>query len=153
MKKVTHILMFVIGCATFASAQNNEFEYIKTQFHADKKTLLMHYLALSDSQAAKFWPIYDKYESERSALANQRFENIKTYAAQYKTMTNEQADVAVRKMFDAREKEMSIEKKYYGQFKKAVGARVATSWLQFEEYIDAAIRFKVLDSVPFLNEK
>src|SRR5450432_1950556 len=81
----TFILVFV--CASFAFAQNNEFEYIKTQFHADKKTLLMSYLQLSDADAAKFWPIYNNYEQERGTLADKRFANLKTYADQYSTMT------------------------------------------------------------------
>jgi hypothetical protein len=153
MKKAFPIIIAFVALATFASAQQNEYEYIKTQFHADKKTLLMHYMNLSDSGAAKFWPIYNNYEKERGALADQRFNNLKTYAAQYKTMTNDQADKMVSMYFDNKDKEEAIEKKYYGQVKKALGAKTAASWIQFEEYIDAAVQFQVLDNVPFLSGK
>jgi len=153
MKKTISTFILAIVFASFAFAQQNEFEYIKTQFHADKKTLLMHYMTLTDSQAAKFWPIYNNYEKERGTLADKRFANLKTYSDQYKTMTDDQADVMANNYFDNDAKEIAIEKKYYGQVKKALGAKTAASWLQFEAYMDAAVHFEVLHNVPFLNEK
>jgi hypothetical protein len=153
MKKIISTLTLALVCATFAFAQQNEYEYIKTQYHADKKTLLMHYMMLTDSQAAKFWPIYNNYEKERGTLADSRFANLKTYADQYKTMTNEQADAMVNNYLDNNAKAAAIEKKYYGQVKKALGSKIAASWFQFEVYMDAAVHFEVLHSVPFLNEK
>jgi hypothetical protein len=153
MKKVVSIIIAFTAFATIASAQQNEYEYIKTQFHADKKTLLMHYMSLNDSAAAIFWPIYGNYEKERTALADERYNNLKMYASQYKTMTNDQADKMVDTYFDNKDKEESIEKKYYGQMKKALGAKTAASWIQFEEYIDAAVQFQLLDSIPFLSQK
>ena len=153
MKKIISTFMLALVCTSFAFAQQNEFEYIKTHFHADKKTLLMQYLKLSDADAAKFWPIYNNYESERGVLADKRFANMKTYADQYKTMTDDQANTMVSNFFDNSSKQMAIKKKYYEQVKKALGGKTAASWLQFESYIDAAVQFEVLDSVPFLNEK
>ena len=153
MKKVISTFILALVCATFAVAQQNEFEYIKTQFHADKKTLLMQYLKLSDADAAKFWPIYDQYESERATLADKRFSNLKTYADQYKTMTDEQADAMADNFFDNSSKQMAIKKKYFGQVKKALGAKTAASWLQFEAYMDAAVQFEVLHNIPFIGEK
>jgi len=153
MKKIISTFALALICASFAFAQNNEFEYIKTQFHADKKTLLMHYMQLNDADAAKFWPIYNNYESERATLADKRFANLKTYSDQYKTMTDEQADAMAENFFDNSSKQMAIKKKYFGQVKKALGAKTAASWLQFEAYMDAAVQFEVLHNIPFINEK
>src|SRR5262249_44447795 len=130
MKKVISFIAIVISFASFANAQQNEYEYIKTQFHADKKTLLMHYMMLSDSQAAKFWPIYNSYEKERGTLADKRFQNLKIYADQYKTVTNDQADKMISSYYDNEEKEAAIKQKYYGQVKKVLGAKTAASWIQ-----------------------
>jgi hypothetical protein len=151
MKKIVSILTFIVAFTTVVAAQNTEFEYIKTQFKADKKTLLMNYVKLSDADAAIFWPIYNAYEAERGTLADKRFSNIKMYAEQYSTITNEQADEMIKGYFENNGKEVSIEKKYYGQIKKALGAKTAASWLQFEEYLDAAVKFHVLHNVPFIN--
>ena len=153
VKKVISILSILLAFSFFASAQQNEFEFVKTQFHADKKTLLMNYMMLSDSQAAKFWPIYDNYEKERSTLADKRFSNLKIYAEQYKTMTNDQADKMMNSYFDNNAKENTIKEKYYNQMKKVLGAKTAAAWMQFEEYVGAAVRFEVLHNVPFLKEK
>lgn len=109
----------------------------------------MNYMKLNDADAAKFWPIYGNYESERSNLADARFKNMKNYAEQYASLTNEQADVFGKTYFENQSKESAIEKKYYGQIKKELGGKIALSWLQFEAYIDAATQFKMLDAIPF----
>jgi hypothetical protein len=153
MKKVTFLLMLIVASVTFASAQTTEFEYIKTQYKSDKKTLLMNYMKLSDADATKFWPIYNKYEAERASLADKRFQNLKLYAETYSTMTNEQADAMIKSYFENASKELSIEKKYYGSVKKELGAKTAASWIQFEEYLDAAVKFEVLHNIPFVNPK
>src|SRR5262245_41373931 len=125
MKKILSLMIISLSFIVFASAQQNEYEYIKTQFHSDKKTLLMNYLKLSDSSAAKIWNIYNNYEKERGALADSRFANLKVYADQYKNMTDEQADKMIHSFFENNAKQQSIEKKYYSQVKKALGAKTA----------------------------
>jgi Spy/CpxP family protein refolding chaperone len=153
MKKLLLSLAFVLSLGLSVMAQQNEYEYLKTQFSADRKTLLMSYLKLSETDAAKFWPIYANYEKERSQLGDQRFANLKNYAAQYATLTPEQAEQFEKNYFAFRGKEASIQKKYFAQLKKAVGTKTAYAWLQFEDYIDTAVRFEVLSNIPFVNEK
>jgi len=97
--------------------------------------------------------VYNNYEKERGELADKRFANLKIYADQYKTMTDDQADKMISTFFENNAKEEAIKKKYYNQMKKTVGARVAASWIQFEAYLDAAVRFQLLHSIPFLDNK
>ncbi|MBK9729713.1 MAG: hypothetical protein IPO83_00205 [Chitinophagaceae bacterium] len=153
MKKSLLVLTLLISFVTISMAQQNEFEYIKSQYKNDRKTLLMNYLKLSEADAAKFWPIYREYESERAQLADRRFNNIKSYAEQYATITNEQAETFISNFFEAGAKESAIEKKYAGQFKKAVGAKTTLQWLQFEAYLDAALQYELLHNIPFVSGK
>ncbi len=149
MKKTILVFTLMTVFVTMTMAQQNEFEYLKSEYKSDRKTLLMNYMKLNDADAAKFWPIYGNYESERSNLADARFKNMKNYAEQYASLTNEQADVFGKTYFENQSKESAIEKKYYGQIKKELGGKIALSWLQFEAYIDAATQFKMLDAIPF----
>ncbi|MBX7108534.1 MAG: hypothetical protein K1X61_07810 [Chitinophagales bacterium] len=153
MKKTILFFTLLTAYVSVSMAQQNEFEYLKSEYKSDRKTLLMNYLKLSDADAAKFWPIYGNYEAERSKLADARFQNMKNYAAQYSTLTNEQADVFGKNYFENQATESSIEKKYYAQIKKQLGGKIALSWLQFEAYIDAATQFKLLDAIPFTGGK
>ena len=59
----------------------------------------------------------------------------------------------VSNFIDNSSTQMGIKKKYYGQVKKALGAKTAATWFQFEAYMDAAIQFEVLHNIPFMNEK
>ena len=49
-------------------------------------------MLLSAQDAAKFWPIYDNYDTQLTKLNDQRVENIKEYAQNYDDMTDAKAD-------------------------------------------------------------
>ena len=86
MKKLTFLLFTFI--AFTASAQTrSEIELIKDVFKVEKKAVVSDFLKLTDDQAAKFWPIYNKYEEERGAIASMRLDNINRYVNEYMSLT------------------------------------------------------------------
>lgn len=42
--------------------------------------------------------------------------------------------------------------KYYGKMKKDLGAKTAAHFLQLDDYIQTAIKFEILDELPFIGE-
>ena len=45
-----------------------DLEIIRTELRADKRTKTAETLALSDAEAARFWPVYDKYIAELAVI-------------------------------------------------------------------------------------
>src|SRR6188472_3931710 len=101
MKKYI-VLLAVIGMATFAKAQSDkeEIELMQAAFGMDKKEIVNEFVKPSDTQKGAFWKLYDLYETERKSLGRERIDLLKQYAAQYKTMTGEQADAWTKKAMD-----------------------------------------------------
>jgi hypothetical protein len=49
-------------------------------------------------------------------------------------------------------KEDAIRLTYYNKMKKELGAKIAGQFVQLDEYISTAIKFEVLDELPFIGE-
>ncbi len=151
MKKILVILLVTLTFGTYAQTRS-ELELIKDVFKVEKKAVVADFLKLTDDQAAKFWPIYDKYEAERGGIATMRVDNITNYVNEYLTLTDEQADVLAKKKIEIETKTLALKKKYYKIVGKELGALKAASFMQLEEYIALAIDATLYDNLPLLGE-
>jgi Spy/CpxP family protein refolding chaperone len=152
MKKVL-ALAAAAFFTTGLMAQQNELEMFQSMYKIEKKALLMDFLQLEDEQAKIFWPLYEEYESERTKNANRRIELIKKYAEEYETLTDEQADALAKESFAVRATRDKLQKKYYNKVKKALGAKRAAQFIQFERFVANAMDSKLNDSLPLIGEK
>jgi hypothetical protein len=153
MKKYL-ILIAVLFAASFASAQSNkeEVDLLQAAFGMDKKAVVGDFVKPSDTQKDAFWKLYDEYETQRKVLGKERIELLKQYAAQYQTMTSEQADAWSKKVMELQKKTDNLIITYYTKIKGVSDGIVATQFYQIENYILTAIRMEVLENVPFLHK-
>jgi hypothetical protein len=153
MKK--YILFFAaLFMASFAYSQSDkeEVDLVQAAFGMEKKEVVADFVQPSEAQKAAFWKLYDQYETQRKDLGKQRIALLKQYAEHYLDMTNEQADAWTRKVIDLQKKTDNLISSYYDKVKLVSNAVVATQFYQIENYILAAIRFKILQEVPFLHK-
>lgn len=153
MKKIIITLSFVTLCMA-AFAQATETELVRSAFRLDKKAVVAEFLQLSDADAGKFWPIYEKYEQERVAsVGDRRYQLLEKYANKYESMDDASADKLVSESAAIQKKEISVREKYYGMVKKSVGIGVASRFYQVEDVISVATRMQLYNSLPLLQKK
>lgn len=152
MKKVIFALSLVVfGFA--ANAQNNEVEIFQSMFKMEKKALLMDYLQLNEEEATPFWEIYDEYELKRTNIGKKRIALINKYAEEFNTLTDEQADELAAESFSIKAAQLKLHKTYYKKIKKALGAKRAAQFVQFERFINTAIDNELNSAIPLIGEK
>ncbi len=154
MKKILSIaIVAFIGLQAFGqSSSNSEEEMIKSYFKLSKKSLFEANMNLTDEQSIVFWPIYNKFENESGKLQDDRIAFLKEYADNFETMTDEQADSFVQKVFKYRKKMQALEMKYYKQMKKATTAKVATRFMLIDQYVQSAIRYQIMETLPYVGD-
>ena len=149
------ILVLCLGLFVFTvKAQNSrtEIELYQSVFNSEKKVMVTDYMQLTEAQSAPLFEVYDAYEAARSELGRQRISLLQKYADNYEKMTEESAAELLK---DANSFYGKLEKnkaKYSKKMSKAVGAKKALQWLQFEEYLDRVIGLSIMENVPFVGE-
>ena len=152
MKKVFIVLFSLLACS-FASAQNTELELLRSAFRLEKKAMVAEFLALGEEEAAKFWPIYERYEQERADLGARRIKNIEAYAEKYESMDDVTADALVKESLAVQKKELSLRDKYYGIVKKSISTLTAARFYQIEDAIYAGVLNELNNQVPLLEKR
>lgn len=151
-KMLMGVLAIVLTMGTAIAQDKSEMSMIRDLLKKEKRDLVKDYMALDAGQSEKFWPIYDAYSAERSALADGRMKTLGEYAKNYSTLTDEQSDALVKATLKNDASNTKLQKKYYKKFKKTIGATKAAQFLQMETYFQTMIRAEIQDAIPFIGE-
>jgi hypothetical protein len=85
------------GQASTASSNDNQgsidqsVALLRQDLRSGKKQTIAASLDLTDAEATKFWPVYDRYSADLAKLGDQRYSLIKDYANGFGTLTDARA--------------------------------------------------------------
>ena len=130
---------------------NAYIELMRKDIRAERKSIVEQVMDLEPADKAKFWVIFDKYADETKGLWDQRLANIVKYADNQETITDKIADELATTAIKIRSQQLAIQKKYYGQMKAALGARVATRFLQIETMLGNLLDIQLGSEIPLME--
>jgi hypothetical protein len=79
---------------------NQDMDLLRKDLRSQRKQLIAANLKLTDTEAAKFWPVYDQYIAELITINDRKFGLIQEYADNWGKLTNEQSLLFTRNWLD-----------------------------------------------------
>jgi len=128
----------------------NNLEIIHEKLKADKKLIVSKYMELTESEAKKFWPVYDDYQTGLQKIHERMGSLLRSYATEYrsKSLTDEKA----KKLLD---EWLAIEQDYAKERKSqvpkvlsALPAKKAARYLQIENEYRVLMNYDLAATVP-----
>ena len=126
-------------------------ETFRADMQADRATIITQAMNFSDKDAAAFWPIYRKYEYERSMVDDRRVAVIKEYAEKYSALSDGDAKAMAERMLDCESRLTELKKTYFKKFDKVLPAFTVAKFFQLEHRLDLLVDMKVESSLPPLS--
>ena len=128
-------------------------EIIHEKLKADKKLIVAKYLELTESEAKKFWPVYEQYQNDLQKL-NQRIGGLlQSYAADYRS--NSLNDEKAKKLLDEWIAVDRDDAKHRGSYSakvmSALPAKKAARYLQIENEYRTLLRYELASTVPLVQ--
>jgi hypothetical protein len=124
---------------------------MREDIREERLTIVDQAMDLQPAGKAKFWGVYDKYAGEMKVFWDGRLANIMKYADNHENMTDAIADELAIKALDLESQRQAIRKKYYGQMKNALGARIAVRFLQVEAILDHILDIQIGSEIPLME--
>jgi hypothetical protein len=153
MKKVL-LLSISLFFSLVSIAQNaDEIAIIQSAYGMDKRAIVTEQMKLTPTEAEAFWPIYEQYEVGRKEYGKARISNIMEYAKNYQSLSNEKATELINASYSNQANIMKLQQKTFKQLSKAITPVRAAQFAQIEMYLENAIKAKLGDEMPFINEK
>lgn len=125
---------------------------LRRDLRAEKKQLIALNVSLTETEATKFWPVYDEYTGEMAKINDEFYSVIKEYAANQKTLTDAQASSMINHWADIQVRQAQTRQKYIPIFEKVIPARKAALFFQVDRRLYALMDLQVASQIPLVAQ-
>ena len=132
---------------------NQQFALLLKDIRSIKKQVIAANLTLTDSEATKFWPVYEQYSADFAKINDSRAALVKEYSEEYGTQTDEQADNLVRRWLDVDIAAAQLRQKYVPIFRKVLPGRKAATFFQLDRRISMMIDVQLTSQLPLMQSQ
>jgi len=148
------VLLLAVSVAPSAAgeAADANLQILRDTIRANKKGLVAATLTLSDGEAAQFWPVYDRYQTELAGVNDRLVKLIEDYTASFANLSNEKAMELVGQYLSVEEDRAKVRRTYLPEIAKALPGRKVARFYQIENKIDAILRYDLAAEIPVVGE-
>lgn len=128
-----------------------ELDMLRHDIRQQKQKLIAQNLPMTESEAIKFWAVYQKYADELKALNDEKFAMLHTYSQSWRTMSNDEAMIFMRRWLEVDEKVVQLRSRFLPQFRDALPGKKAATFFQLDERISMMIDLEFAAQLPLLH--
>jgi hypothetical protein len=118
---------------------------------ANRKALLAVNLGLGKEEAAKFWPLYEKYQGALNPIGDRQAAIIDDYITHYRDLSNDRAVELVNDYLETEADRIEVRRKFVKKFAKILPGRTVGRFYQIENKMDAVIRYELASTIPVVE--
>jgi hypothetical protein len=108
-------------------------------------------MPLTDTEATKFWPVYDRYIAETIKVNDVRFALLKEYAKSFDTATEEQADSFIKRWLALDQDNTQLRLKYIPDFEKVISHKKTAMFFQIDRRVSMMVELQLASQVPLVK--
>ena len=122
---------------------NQDLDLLRQDLRSQRKQLIAANLKLTDTEATKFWPVYDQYMTELIAINDKKFGLIQEYADSWGKLTNDQSLLFARNWLDMDIAIAQLRQKYVPMVAKVLDGRKTATFFQLDRRIAMMMELQV----------
>jgi N12 class adenine-specific DNA methylase len=154
MKRFVAILAFAtlaLASTSLAQTVQDDVELIRSVVQTERKAVVAKNMELSEAESEAFWPVYNEYEQAMRKVNDKRIELIRKLAAEYQTLTDEQAEALLQESFDFQNERVKVRRSFRKKFGKVLAGKRVARFYQIDSKIDAIIDFDIARTIPLVR--
>ena len=132
---------------------NQDMDLLRKDLRSKRKQLIAANLKLTDTEAAKFWPVYDQYIAELITINDRKFGLIQEYADNWGKMTNEQSLLFTRNWLEMDIATAQLRQKYVPMVAKVLEGSKTATFFQLDRRIAMMMDLQVSSQMPLVQEQ
>ena len=134
------------------NADEASLEVLVDALRSNRKAMVAVNLTLTDEEAARFWPVYDRYQKELSAVGDRWVAVIADYTENFQNLSNEKAKKLLDDYLMTEADRIQVRRSYVPAFAAILPGRKLARLYQIENKMDAVIRYELAASIPVVEQ-
>jgi len=123
---------------------------LRRNLRAEKKKIIAMNVSLTETEATKFWPVYDQYAADMAKHYDDFYAVIKDYAAHQKTLTDDQANNMIKRWSDIQVDVAKTRQKYIPLVQQVIPGRKAALFFQIDRRLYALMDIQTASEIPLV---
>lgn len=126
-------------------------QLMREDIRSERKQIVAASLPLTDAEAMKFWPTYDRYVADHSKIYDARYAMIKEYAQNYNTLTDAQANNFVKRWTQSEVDMAQLRLKWMPEFEKVISAKKTAMFFQIDRRLGMLVELQLSSQIPLVK--
>jgi hypothetical protein len=126
-------------------------QMMRADIRAERKKIVAANMPLTEAEAIKFWPLYDRYIGETIKVNDVRYALIKDYALHYDNMTEAQADNFIKRWVALDGDNAQLRVKYVPEFEKVISRKKTAMFFQIDRRLAMMIELQLSSGMPLVK--
>jgi hypothetical protein len=136
-------------------AQNTvdqDVDLLRKDIRSQKKQIIAANLQLTDTEAVKFWPLYDQYTAELVKINDAKYGVIKEYANTFSsTLTDDHAVALTRNLLTVDQQAAQLRLKYVPIFSQVISGKKTALFFQLDRRLVMLIDLQLASQIPMVQ--
>jgi hypothetical protein len=132
---------------------DEDVQLLRQDIRSQRKQIVAANLPLTDAEAVKFWPVYDRYVIEHSKIYDTRYALIKEYMQNFNTMTDDQAHSFIKRWTTTEEKMAQLRLRWIPEFEKVLSAKKTVMFFQVDRRLGLLVELKLSSEIPLAKPR
>lgn len=161
-KNLAFVLFAVLmAVAQLAAAEDKigdvtDMDALRSAVRTDKKAFIASTLQLTDTEAKRFWPIYDTYQRVLDATNRTRAVAVESIVSMNRSLSDDYARTLAGQLIAADEAELKARRTLLNRLMRGLPTRIlppakAARYLQLESKIRALIAYDIASTIPLVK--
>ena len=125
-------------------------QMLRQEVGKDRREIVKANMLLTNSEAARFWPIYDEYRAEMNKIGDKRVKLITDFAANRNSMSEDEGMRLLKERIDIEKEKNDLRGDYVKKFNKELSARTTARFFQIDQKLDAAVEAALAAKIPLI---
>lgn len=126
-------------------------QLMRQDIRSQRKQLVAANMPLTDTEATKFWPVYDRYIAEMTKLGDTRLALVKEYAQNYDTLTDPQADSLLKRALANDDAVTKLRQQWIPEFQKVISPKKSAMFMQIDRRIGMMLDLQLASEIPLVK--
>ena len=126
-------------------------DQLRKDARAEKTDIITGTMEFSADEAAKFWPLYKTYETQRKAIGDEKVALIKDFAANYSSMQDDKAKELLTRVLAVEDKEIAAKRQFIRDLQKVLPAKTVARYYQVDNRIDLLMNVELANRIPIIK--
>jgi hypothetical protein len=136
---------------TEEQATEAQIQLMRQNVRAERKKIVAANLPLTEQEATKFWPVYDRYIAQTIKINDTRYGLLKEYAQNYSSLTDAQAKSYITRWVALDRDNIDLRMKFIPEFEKVLPPKKTAMFLQLDRRLTMMIELKLASEVPLVQ--